>query len=110
MLRLLVGWIISLFSGRPTEKPQTSMNPVTQVYYFPVRADGSETGESILVDLNADGSANLSRLPAEVRSRLEHGIPNELRTGTFSPKDGSAFLLALLRSTNGYTRFRTNAV
>ncbi len=85
------------------------MNPVTQVYYFPVRADGTETGESVLVDLNADGSANLSRLPADVRSRLDQGIPNELRTGVLSPKDGETFLMALLRSTNGYTRFRTNA-
>lgn len=85
------------------------MDPVTQVYYFPVNADGSETGEAILVDLNPDGSANLARLPAEVRTRLELGVPNELRLGTVTPQNGQAFLLALLQSTNGYTRFRASA-
>lgn len=109
MFQKLAAWLRSLFGGQAAPSNDPPMDPVTQVYYFPVNADGTETGESILVDLNADGSANLSRLPEKIRSTLEMGLPNRLRTAALEPADGKKFLEALLRSTNGYFRFRKNA-
>lgn len=87
----------------------TNMDPaITRIYFFPVDAEGNETGEPVEVPLAADGSADVSRLPPAVRARLETvGVRDELGTGTLLPKDGARFLKALLRSANGYTRFRT---
>ncbi|MFZ2803868.1 MAG: hypothetical protein WA001_01460 [Patescibacteria group bacterium] len=79
-----------------------------KIYYFPMDADGNETGKAILIDLNQDGSANVSRLPEELRERLEtFGVPDALHQTLLLPKDGSRFLDALLRTANGYTRFRS---
>lgn len=108
MFQKLAAWLRSLFSGHTAPNNNLPMDPVTQVYYFPVNADGAETGEAILVDLNTDGSANLSRLPESVRSHLSFGLPDEMHQSVYNPKDGQKFLLALLRKTNGYSRFRTS--
>jgi hypothetical protein len=83
------------------------MTPVTTVYYFPVDHEGNEVGSPIQIGLNADGSADLSKLPPDLRSKLERGTSDDLRMGVISPKDGERFLRALLETTNGYMRFRT---
>lgn len=87
-----------------------AMDPaITRVYYFPVDAKGNETGEPVEIALAADGTADVSKLPPAVRSRLETvGVRDELGMGTLLPKDGSRFLAGLLRSATGYTRFRTS--
>lgn len=78
------------------------------VYYFPIDANGLEVGEPVRVDLNPDGSANLSRLPLTMRSHLEKfGVRNAL-LNRVTPKDGEAFLQSLLEMTNGYVRFRAS--
>jgi hypothetical protein len=80
------------------------MAPVA--YYIPLRDDFKE-GDPILVDLNPDGSANLSRLPEDIRKELEDfGYPNPLHTKDLMPSDGIPFINALLESTNPYFRFR----
>jgi hypothetical protein len=84
------------------------MDPIERVYYFSVDANGHEIGEPILVDLAADGSANLDRLPESLRSHLEAaGVPDELHQGQIFSKDGARFLVGLLHSANPYRRFRS---
>lgn len=81
----------------------------TIVYYFPTNGDHEETGDVFPVRLKPDGSADLSKLPDEIRSTIEScGIPSELRTHKLYPKDGGAFLHALLLNANGYRRFRSS--
>lgn len=85
------------------------MDPIERIYFFPVDANGNEVGEPILVDVAADGSANLERLPAHLRSHLEAaGVPDEMHRGQIFSKDGAHFLAGLLRSANPYRRFRSH--
>lgn len=85
----------------------TTMSALTRIYYFPIDAQGNESEEPVPVDLNPDGSANLTQLPHELRKSLEgFGAPNSLGTGMVSAKEGSAFLRALVSRVDPYTRFR----
>ncbi len=80
------------------------------VYYFPIDGAGNETGEAIPVSLKADGSVDLSHLPSDmVRTYEVMGIPDEMHLGRLYPRNGEAFLQALLRMTNGYVRFRSSS-
>lgn len=86
------------------------MSSIQKIFYFPVNAKGEEFGESIPVEIQADGSADVSKLPEELRGTLEKlGTPDALHQGAVFPKDGEQFLNALLRNTNGYMRFRSHA-
>lgn len=110
MFAQFVAWLRSLFGQKPQPSNDPPMTPVTTVYYFPIDHEGNEIGEPVPVGLNADGAADLSRLPADLRASLEtSGVPDELGLRRFQPKDGSAFLSALLRTSNGYRRFRIAA-
>lgn len=81
----------------------------TVVYYFPINGMHEETGDVFPVRLKPDGSADLSQLPDEIRKAIEScGVPSELRTHKLYPKDGGAFLHALLLNANGYRRFRSS--
>lgn len=83
------------------------MTPLDHVYYFPIDAEGNDIGDPIKIGLNADGSADLSELPKNMKETLEaFGAPDEFRHHRLLPKDGKRFLAALLRLTNGYVRFR----
>ncbi len=78
------------------------------MYYFPIDGDGNEIGEPIPVTLAADGSADLSRLPTELRKALEaFGVPDALHRDAIFPKDGERFLERLIEESNGYRRFRS---
>ncbi|MBP9869485.1 hypothetical protein KBC59_02930 [Patescibacteria group bacterium] len=84
------------------------MNPVTQVYYFPVDHEGNEVGEPLAIGLNTDGTADLTKLPeAVIRDLTTSGVSDELKMGRVFPKDGARFLKALLHTSNGYRRFRS---
>ncbi len=75
-------------------------------YYIPMRDDFKD-GDPILVDLNSDGSANLSRLPEDIRKELQDfGFQNPLHSLFVMPADGKTFINALLESRNPYFRFR----
>jgi len=85
------------------------MNDLQQVYYFPVDGKGNEIGEPIKIALTADGLADVSGLPEEMKKTYEAwGVPDELHSGRIFPKQGKLFLAALLRMTNGYVRFRSD--
>lgn len=78
------------------------------IYYFPIDGDGNEIGDLIPVMLSANGTADLSRLPAELRSTLESfGVPDALHRNAVFPKDGERFLERLIEESNGYRRFRS---
>ena len=82
------------------------MEPLTVIYYFPIDAHGNEVGEPIPVDINPDGSANLSRLPKEVREHFEgFGITNTWGKRIL-PTQGTSFLHTLLYEADPYIRFR----
>lgn len=83
----------------------------TAVYYFPLDKE-MEEGDPIEVSLvERDGRliADLSRLPDTLRRTLEaRGVPDALHRESVLPTDGSAFLVALLRESNAYRRFRSS--
>jgi len=84
------------------------METLEHVYYFPIDGQGNEVGEPVKIGLNADGSADLSGLPKEMRETYEAwGVPDELHNNRIFLKQGEQFLMALLRMTNGYVRFRS---
>ena len=78
---------------------------IDAINYYPIDTDGNSL-DPILVDLNPDGSANLSRLPESMRQDLLFfGAPDQVHRGRVSAKDGRAFLQALLDSAGAYRRF-----
>jgi len=80
-----------------------------RAYYLPLNEDFSY-GHPILIDLNEDGSANLSRLPDGLRETLEsEGVPDPLRRSMIPPREGARFITALLYSTNPQLRCSENA-
>lgn len=82
---------------------------LSTIYHFPIDGQGNETGEALPITLNADGAADVSKLPIDLRETLESfGTPDELRTDRLFPSDGERFLNSLLANTSGYRRFRTN--
>jgi|GEM_PF-3934394 len=99
----------AFLGAKPMLTSSKTMDLPDKIYYFPVDANNKETGEAILVDLNANGSANLSRLPETLRHTLEsEGVSDTLRLQPIMPSAGKQFLMALLRRTNPYFRFRTS--
>ncbi len=97
--------------GMESLKPRESKSPaeLKRVYFFPHDSEGTEAGKPVSVELKADGTADISKLPENLRSRLENfGVPDEAHQEMLLPKDGENFLRALVRSTNGYVRFRTS--
>jgi len=78
------------------------------IYYVPTDASGQEIGEPIPVTLGADGVADLSALPEDLRQRLAFGVPDEMHRGKVKPEEGERFLEALLLSSNPYRRFRAS--
>jgi len=82
------------------------MDTVSCIYFFAADALGKEA-EPVAIKLNADGSANLASLPEKVRGHLAmFGVPDALHKGVIYPKDGAAFLDALLDASNQVWRFR----
>lgn len=78
-----------------------------RVYFFPLDDKLNETLPVIPVELRPDGSADITKLPAELQDRLNtFGISDPTRIATLYPKDGEAFLEALVESSNLYFRFR----
>jgi hypothetical protein len=84
------------------------MQHVATVYYFPIDAQGNEVGEPMPIGLLPDGSADLSKLPTDIKMSLASGVTDELKLGRVLPKNGPRFLSALLYASNGYSRFRSN--
>jgi hypothetical protein len=79
------------------------MAPVA--YYIPLNKDFTD-GKPVLIDLNHDGSANLSRLPVELRETFEFfGFPDIFHQETIFPKDGKRFIASLLVSRSPILRF-----
>lgn len=82
------------------------MDASTRIYYFPIDAMGKETGDAIPVELDANGVADISKLPADVQDVVLTSASDVTGTKLLSPQDGARFLNALIRMTNGYIRFR----
>lgn len=77
------------------------------IYYFPLDEEQKETLPPVTIVLKEDGSADLSKLPKDVRDHLEiFGVPNITHMDTVYAKDGELFLATLLASDNTYWRFR----
>lgn len=77
----------------------------TAAYFVPILPNGAE-GEPVLVDLNKDGSANISRLPKEMREMFEtSGFPDYFHVEDVMPSEGARFIGALLESRNPFFRF-----
>lgn len=84
-----------------------AMQHIDHIYYFPLDTNGHETGEALLIDLNKDGSVNLSQLPKDIaETMMTLGVSDPLHFSRLFPHHGHAFLEALLHSTDGYRRFR----
>jgi len=80
---------------------------ISTVYYFPIDAEGTER-EPMAIGLNADGSADLSRLPLEDQQRLNRFVRDEFSVPV-SVENGKDFLRALITRTNqAYYRFRVS--
>lgn len=83
------------------------MDSLKRIYHFPINEKGEEIGEPIPVVLQADGSADISLMPENLRKHyLNFGVPDELHQSAIFPTDGERFMKALLREVNGYRRFR----
>jgi hypothetical protein len=84
------------------------MSTLERVYYFPLGTELAEE-DPIVIDLKSDGSADLSRLPQDVRSDLEQGVASRSIGSVGNrryPRDGQAFLRALLSRSGPYERYR----
>ncbi len=80
----------------------------TAAYYIPLNKDFTD-GTPVLIDLNSDGSANLSRLPTDLKQTFEAmGFPDIFHRTEIFPKDGELFIGSLLESRNPYLRFRAS--
>jgi hypothetical protein len=80
---------------------------LTQVFWIETDTDGNESGKTFAISLDADGTADLSQLPTEVRETLEtFGTFDKLADRRLFPKDGAHFLRALLANANAYQRIR----
>ncbi len=109
-IHILAGWctvVVRALGMLPSVLAMT--NDISTIYYFPIDHEGNETGEAIPVTLKPDGTADVSKLPNELRASLEClGVPNTFRTKQLKPQNGFHFLEALLRETTGYKRFRSS--
>ena len=75
--------------------------PLSEIWFLPMTA-----GQPVRVGLKADGSADLSGLPDDIRRNLEDfGVRDEMHRGQVKASEGSRFLTLLLASSNGYARF-----
>jgi hypothetical protein len=80
-----------------------------RVFHMLLDEHGEETGAYETISLAADGSADLSGVAdaRRVETWKQFGLPDRLHIGQVFPRDGSAFLAALLRSNNQINRFRS---
>lgn len=89
------------------EHAKQNESSIEVIYMFRVDGEGEEIGEPIAITLLPDGSADISHIPSALRETWETmGIRTLGGFGFVKPNDGKAFLLALLQSTTGYSRFR----
>lgn len=80
------------------------------IYYIPLDTELNEAGPPIPITLNADGTADVSKLPQNLQERLSvFGIPNSTHTNSLFPKDGESFLECLPDISNLYMRFREHS-
>ncbi len=78
------------------------------VYFFAVDKQGHES-DPVEISLGPDGAIDISNLPQDIQQTfVELGIQNALHTGALFPKDGQAFLDALLKIAHSAWRFRTS--
>lgn len=79
----------------------------TRISYIPLDNDLREQAPAIPIDLLPDGTADLSNLPSALQNQLTmFGVQNATHTGSLFPRDGEAFLEALLEWNDLYQRFR----
>ncbi|HEU0050787.1 MAG TPA: hypothetical protein VFQ60_01895 [Patescibacteria group bacterium] len=78
------------------------------VFYHPIDSRQEEIGRPVRIDLRSDGAADVSRLPDDLRKRLERSGVSDPFGGVVFPEAGSKFLELLLISSSGYERFRTS--
>lgn len=80
------------------------------VFMFRVDGEGVEIGEPLPITLLPGGSADLSHVsPAQRETWEKIGVCPPGGMDFVKPKNGRAFLQALLQSTNGYHRFRRSS-
>ncbi len=80
---------------------------VKEVWY--IHRPKGERPKSVRVGLAADGSADLSPLPDDVRVHLtDFGVPDEAHRGSVFPSEGSRFLQRLLEEPSRYRVFRAS--
>ncbi len=92
--------------------PERSLKPETRlsaVYLFCLNGNGEEVGEPIKIGLLTNGTADLSMIPSGLRETWNNdGISDALGLIAVYPKNGEAFLRALLLRSNGYERYRSS--
>lgn len=82
---------------------------VKEVWY--IHYPKGERPKSIRIGLAADGSADLSPLPDDVRQHLvDFGVPDEAHRGTVYASEGSRFLERLLEEPSRTRVFRASPV
>lgn len=80
---------------------------VTEIWF--IHYPKGERPKSIRIGLAADGSADLSPLPDDVRKHLaDFGVPDEARRGTIFASEGTRFLERLLEEPSRYRVFRAS--
>ena len=89
------------------EKNNVMEDPIKVIYMFRVNGEGDEIGEPIPLRILPGGSVDISQVSSALRKTWETmGIRTLGGFNAVRPNDGETFLLALLQSTNGYSRFR----
>jgi hypothetical protein len=84
--------------------PNTEVKEIWFIHY-----PKGERPKSIRIGLAADGSADLSPLPEDVRKHLaDFGVPDEAHQGKIFASEGPRFLQRLLEETNRYRVFRAS--
>lgn len=77
--------------------------PQSEVWYIPT------DGAPIRVGLTADGAADLSALPEDVREHLVgFGVQDQFHRRWIKSSEGQKFLAALPAASNGYMTFVAN--
>lgn len=80
---------------------------LAEVWYIHYVKGGQPT--PIRIGLAADGSADLSPLPEDVREHLsDFGVPDELHQDRVFATEGSRFLKRLLEEPSRYMVFRSS--
>ncbi len=83
----------------------TNTRELKEIWY--IQYTKGEGPKSIRIGLKADGSADLSPLPDDVRQHLaDFGVPDESHYGKVPASEGSRFLQRLLEEPSRYMVFR----